>query len=214
LARTRSHGTGRREAVLEAATQLFAARGFQGTKTRHIAERAGVNEALLFRDFPSKEELYWAVLERKCRARHGRQIIESQLRAEGDALEVLSAVAEGILERNAADPSLIRLWLFSGLESHRLASRFYRTYMADFYDLLTGYVRRKTREKCFRPVNAAIAARAFVGMLVNFFLVNELFAPGKLERYSRKEASRTIARIWLGGMLAPRPASAARRAAD
>src|SRR5215208_2981525 len=57
-----THGA-RCNQVIEAAIRLFAHKGFQGTKTKEIAEAAGVNEALIFRDFQSKEKLYCAILE-------------------------------------------------------------------------------------------------------------------------------------------------------
>src|SRR5512146_2277195 len=49
--------------VIEAAIRLFAEKGFQGTKTKDIAEAAGINEALIFRDFQSKDKLYCAILD-------------------------------------------------------------------------------------------------------------------------------------------------------
>lgn len=46
--------------VLEAAHALFTAQGYHGTKTRQIAERAGVGESVVFRNFGSKAELFEA----------------------------------------------------------------------------------------------------------------------------------------------------------
>ncbi|MER5883981.1 TetR family transcriptional regulator [Streptomyces sp. NPDC001941] len=46
-----------RRRLLEAAHDLFAERGYEGTKVRDIAERAGANQALLFRYFGSKQAL-------------------------------------------------------------------------------------------------------------------------------------------------------------
>ena len=43
--------------LLTAARELFAQRGSRGTTTREIAERAGVNEATLFRHFGTKHQL-------------------------------------------------------------------------------------------------------------------------------------------------------------
>ncbi len=48
----------RRQQIIEQAAKVFARRGFEGTRTRDIAEECGVNEALLYRHFPSKEDLY------------------------------------------------------------------------------------------------------------------------------------------------------------
>ena len=44
--------------LLEAARELFASKGYSGTSTREIAERAGVSETLMFRYFGSKVGLF------------------------------------------------------------------------------------------------------------------------------------------------------------
>ena len=49
-------------ALLTAARTLFADRGFEQTTVRDIAARAGVNQALLFRYFGSKEALFHAAM--------------------------------------------------------------------------------------------------------------------------------------------------------
>lgn len=53
-----------REAILRAAEDEFAARGFGGARSDAIAERAGVNKALPFYHFGSKARLYEEVLKR------------------------------------------------------------------------------------------------------------------------------------------------------
>ncbi len=47
-----------RGALLTAARELFATEGYDGTTVRAVAERAGVNQALLFRYFGNKEALF------------------------------------------------------------------------------------------------------------------------------------------------------------
>jgi AcrR family transcriptional regulator len=51
------HGRGR-ELLLAAAGELFGERGYAGTSTRDIAERAGVTEPMLFRHFGTKANLF------------------------------------------------------------------------------------------------------------------------------------------------------------
>jgi AcrR family transcriptional regulator len=48
----------RRQAVLEAAREVFAESGLAGARTKAIAERAGVAEGLIFKHFKSKEMLF------------------------------------------------------------------------------------------------------------------------------------------------------------
>ncbi|HWR16077.1 MAG TPA: TetR/AcrR family transcriptional regulator [Terriglobales bacterium] len=52
-----------RMAILKAATEEFALKGYAGARTEGIANAAGVNHTLLFYHFKSKEQLYSAVLD-------------------------------------------------------------------------------------------------------------------------------------------------------
>jgi len=54
----RMNGADRKLAIIEAARPLFAQNGFNGTSVRGIAKTAGVSEALLYKHFPSKDQLY------------------------------------------------------------------------------------------------------------------------------------------------------------
>jgi AcrR family transcriptional regulator len=53
-----------RRALVEAATTLFAERGYRETSVQAIGERAGVSRGSIFWHFGSKEGLLWAVVER------------------------------------------------------------------------------------------------------------------------------------------------------
>jgi AcrR family transcriptional regulator len=53
----------RRQSILEAARPLFAQNGFRGTSVRDIARAADVSEALLYKHFACKEELYEEVMD-------------------------------------------------------------------------------------------------------------------------------------------------------
>lgn len=202
----------RRRQILAVATSLFARQGFQGTKTREISEKAHVNEALLFRHFPSKEDLYWAVLDEKCKARRGFAELKNLLSSGQPVPEVFAAIADGLLRRNFEDSSVLRLWLFSGLENHRLYRRFYRAYLADYYDVLAGYIRLQIRAGAFRPVNPYLAARGFLGMMLDYILTQGVFGGPRNGRNNLSQVGRELAEIWLEGMQ-PRTASVRDRTA-
>src|SRR5207247_976766 len=51
-----------RHAIIEAALQLFAEKGYFGTTLRDIAGAVGVRESALYNYFPSKEALFEALL--------------------------------------------------------------------------------------------------------------------------------------------------------
>ena len=52
-----------RDRILDAALRIFSAEGLAGARTEKIAAAAGVNKALLYYYFESKEKLYLAALE-------------------------------------------------------------------------------------------------------------------------------------------------------
>ena len=193
----------RRRQILAVATKLFARQGFRGTTTREIAERARVNEAILFRHFPSKESLYWAILEEKCHVSRGHERLEAELKAPGDAREVLARIAEGILQRNTEDTTLSRLLLFSALENHRLSHRYFRTHVARYYDALAEHIRRGIRAGTFRRVDPILAARGFLGMVVYHFLIQELFGGRRYQKFDLQHVCTTLADLWLAGMRNP-----------
>jgi len=200
---TRLSARDRRQQILEVASGIFARKGYQGATTREIAEEAGVNEALLFRHFPSKESLYWTMLEELCLAggRHDRM---KKILAEGESdLEVFQAIAREILLRSPRDRELTRLLWFTALENHRLSVRFFNTFVAEYYEDLAAYIRTRIRQGAFRRVDPLLAARGFLGMVVYHFLVQELFGGEQYRSFDTEEVAATLSGIWLAGMLNP-----------
>jgi TetR/AcrR family transcriptional regulator, transcriptional repressor of aconitase len=66
MALTRLDSDERHKAIVAAAVPLFARKGFAGTTTKELADAAGISEALLFRHFPSKKQLYEEILRSGC----------------------------------------------------------------------------------------------------------------------------------------------------
>ena len=211
---TRVNSRDRHQQILQVAMELFARQGFEGTTTRAIAQRARVNEAILFRHFPHKEDLYWAVIEHRCRDARARAGLESKLRSEAGDREVFAAIAEDILRRNTEDTTLSRLLLFSALENHRLSHRFFQSFVAKNYEMLAEHIRQRIRARVFRRVDPLLAARGFLGMVIYHFLIQELFGAKRYQKFDLRQVSNTITDIWLRGMLArPEEPQRSRRSA-
>jgi AcrR family transcriptional regulator len=62
--------------ILDAALELFSEKGYRGTTTKAIAQRAGVNEVTLFRHFASKENIFFAVIDRETDIKEQIQAID------------------------------------------------------------------------------------------------------------------------------------------
>ena len=190
----------RKKQILEVATELFARNGFDGATTRQVADAAGITEAMVFRHFATKDDLYWEVLNAKCNADDVKKRLTEKLARDVEPVEIFTAIARDVLNRNLQDPAKSRLLLFSGLENHRLSQRFFKTHMSEWYELLAGYIRRQIEQGKFRRVDPLLAARGFIGMVFHHYLVQELFGGGKYQSYEVDEVARTMAGLWLGGI--------------
>src|SRR3954470_23546436 len=62
--RKRLSAEDRRAAILDAALEVFAKRGYNGSSIDEIAQAAGISKALIYEHFPSKKDLHVSLLER------------------------------------------------------------------------------------------------------------------------------------------------------
>jgi AcrR family transcriptional regulator len=108
---TYAKGRERREAILAAANELFAAQGFRGASLSAIAARVGLSEAGLLHHFPSKEHLLLELLE----LRHERDAerIDRMVAEHPQILDALLALCR----ENQRSPGLVRLFTILAAES-------------------------------------------------------------------------------------------------
>src|SRR3954467_6540322 len=74
--------------LLDAALELFVEKGFAATRAEEVAARAGVSKGTLFLYFPSKEELFKAVVRENISGRFSEWNEEFQ-KFEGTSAEML-----------------------------------------------------------------------------------------------------------------------------
>jgi AcrR family transcriptional regulator len=104
-------GRERRDAILAAANEVFATRGFRGASLATIAKRVGVSEPGLLHHFGSKEELLLELL--KLRDQHDDERIDEAFAAHGHVLDVLLELCR----QNADRPGIVRLFSILAAES-------------------------------------------------------------------------------------------------
>lgn len=187
-----------RERVLVAATAVFAARGYRGASTKRIADRAGVNQATLFRIFNSKRELYLKVLESKLGADLPPWLLTS-LEANPDHERVFCEVAERL--EILFDPTFIRLLLAGGLEQPKQLKKCLHPRLLNFYSSLGGYIQEGIRTGNLRDLDSKSMARALVGMVFYERVFNELFGGRELTGQGPGQVWKTFTNIWLHGVM-------------
>jgi AcrR family transcriptional regulator len=196
-------GEERRMQILAVAVTLFSKRGFSGTTTREIAQAAGVSEAMVFRHFATKQELYSAILDHKACSADGFDPFAAVADALGrkDDRGVFEGLAFGALEHHENDREFHRLLLHAALERHELADMFWERNVQPLYKFLSQYIRQRQLDGAFIEIEPAVVVRAFIGMVIHHSLNNTLWDPKRtLLKISNEEAARSFADILLRGI--------------
>lgn len=207
--RPRPQGEERRRQILDEAAQLFATLGFRGATTRDVAARVGITEAALYRYFPSKEAIYAAILEERMAATDPLAAVESAAVAGRDR-EVFLGLALVLLRRVEEDPSLLRLLLYSALEGHDMARPFQEQRIRRLREFLSRYVARRQDEGAFRALDPALAARAFIGMVVDHLIVRHVFGQREAYPQTPEQVAEAFVGIFLDGVRSGRRGPAER----
>ena len=97
------------EKILEAASEVFTEKGFAGTRTRDIAEKAGINLALLNYYFRSKEKLFEQVMKIKVLLLFGKifPILSNEKTSLEEKIDLVSNKYFEILSKNPNLPLFV-----------------------------------------------------------------------------------------------------------
>ncbi len=202
----RMAGGERRLQIVRVATSLFSERGFRGTTTKQIAQAANVSEAIIFRHFATKKELYAAILDDKaCGADFEEtRAAMAKIMATGDDHAVFTTLARQMLQHHEDDQQFMRLLLYSALEGHELFRMFWDRNVRVLAEFLRGYTRERQRQKAFRNLDPKIVVRAFMGMVMHHSLINNLFDKSRdLLDIEHDDAAREFTDILLHGIAVP-----------
>jgi AcrR family transcriptional regulator len=147
------------EAILEAATALFAEKG-AAASMEAIARRAGVSKQTLYNRYASKVEIGRALAERRSDA------ITAPLRSGGDPLEVLTALAETMLAKLCTGDgrSSMRGVALMSPQAPDLAAAVYHAGPGESMRRLSGWLAEQDREGRLRVPDPRLAAEMFSGM--------------------------------------------------
>ena len=156
-----------REALLAAGSEVFADVGFDGARVGSIAERAGVNAALINYYFGGKAGLYRAILDETLTAVADElKPLRSSARPADERLRELIGSFAAIATRRPAFPTMVLREALSGgvhLEGD-LFDRF-----LEVFRTVQEIVEQGVREGTFRPVDPLLTHLGLVGGLVFFF---------------------------------------------
>ncbi len=222
MARPRNaDGQRTRQAILDAALDLFAEKGFFGTSLRDVAAAVGVRESALYNYFASKDALFDALLSAHEHSKAERlSLIGDGPITDGRAVlvQVATAMLEGFTEPR--EEKMFRILMSDGM-------RLTRTGRINMYERLHqgreqrhDLFRRLMRDGWLRQADVMIVGMAFVSPLITWRQLHGINADLPMVRNPRAFARQHVDQFlagaatpgWLEAKQLPRRAVPRRKA--
>lgn len=189
----------RREQILGAAFEEFAAKGFKGATIKSIAEAARLQSpALIYWYFPDKESLFREVL--------GSQVPVIQAVADPDSMmglppeEVLPKIGRAYFSFDRFNIRAAQLMIGEAVRRPEVAEMFVRNGPGRVLNFLKDYMAHQVEIGRLRPHDTRSSARAYIGMLVPQ-LAGNLFFPALMEDgLTNEEHLKTATELFLRGL--------------
>ena len=160
---TRLTAEERRDAVLDAATKEFAAKGYHGTSTEDIARAAGISQPYVFRLFGSKKGLYLAAMQRCIDEPYTVFAEAAQSKTGKDALYAMAAAYRQIMADRDRMMLMLKSWSTGDEPDIRRVSRAAWREIVDLAERASGETPEEVTK--FFANGMLITILAAVGML-------------------------------------------------
>ena len=162
----RSAKDDRRDAIVAIAQKTFIANGYAGTSMSEIAARLGGSKGTLYSYFKSKEELFVAVVGRKC-AQIEALMKDAVIKSGGDLKATLTDFGEHFLELVLSDDSIatFRLAIAESDRFPEIGQAIYNTGISQNLRRTTELLRHAKEASQLRDdVDVAVAAEQFLDL--------------------------------------------------
>ena len=167
-----SKGERTRQAILQAAYELFLEKGYAAASMRQIAERAGLALGGIYNHFTNKDAIFSELVI----DRHPfHQIIPLLQAAPGDTVEVfVRNAARSMVAELGRRPDFIKLMFIEMVEFN--GRDFPKMFEVVFPQILPLIQRFQTGQDELRPIPPFILFRAFLGLFFSFYMTEFLLA--------------------------------------
>jgi AcrR family transcriptional regulator len=187
-------GENSRQAIVQAAYQLFLENGYHATSVRDISGRCGLSTGGVYTHFTDKAEIFRAVLTEY---HPFWKILPAIEAAQGDTVEALAydmanrMVAVLGRQREAFNLIFIEVVEFQGQHFGEMFPQF-------FPRLASILVRLATQADSLRPIPTPVLVRSFFGLFISYFMTSVILSN---ELPSDEQSLHAFVDIYLHGIL-------------
>ena len=187
-----------REAIMDAAYQLFLRNGYHGTSMRDIARAAGIALGGIYNHFNTKEEIYTAMLVE----RHPfLKIVPSLQAACGESVEELVCnAATQMIAALGQSQDMVGLMFIEQIEFN---GKHIPQMIKAYYPGLKEFVQRLNQARGpLRPIPLPVMLRSFVGLFFSYYMTERLIGEQLPPAHHHYNDFDYFVEIYLHGVLA------------
>lgn len=188
--------TDKREAILTAATKVFAVNGYFNSKVSDIAGEAGIADGTVYLYFKSKDEILHSIFDRAMDEfiAEGRREIEGI----GDPVNKIRRIAQLHLERLGSDREMAIVFQIELRGSTKFMEEFSAAGFAQYLDIIRGTIEEGQKSGVFRTdIKPVICAKILYGAL-DEMVTNWILSKKK---YPLAPMADEVLKIFLGGVM-------------
>ena len=195
----------RKDKIAKAAGRLFARQGYHGTSTHEIARLAGIAENTLFRNFDSKENLFWASLRLNLAGWSPRADLLEVLDANADPEVVLPRFVAQVVDTTLLNPELLRLMVVAFLERRSKATEICRESLSPFLVAVNRYLAVHIEQsKLKKGLDPALITGAIVTMAWMHPVFMEFIDGARAPSSIQRDTTRALSKFWIEVLAPPR----------
>lgn len=182
MVRESGKGERRRARILDAATNVFASRGYRGSSMDDIASESETSKGGLYFHFPNKQTLFMALLDQMSSLLMGR--VQRAIEDEPDPLRKIDIALRVVLESFASHRSLTRLFFVEAMGAGREFNEKMFEIHRGFSELISKHLAEAVEQGAIGAVDTRIAGIVWFGALhevVTQWVLDERFTDQQLE---------------------------------
>jgi AcrR family transcriptional regulator len=190
----------RKNQILNAATVIFAQKGYTATSTREIARKANVSEGLIYSYFESKDHILLAILERLSSAGFDEFLVEEKEADFGqDMLSTTLQIRHGFLDE--MEP-MMRATMGEAINNEHFREHYCEIFVKPALEKMEEEIKKWIKNGEISTTNPTAASRFLLAEIIGLFYLRAIDEPFLIENWQNKEFLKQISKYFVDGLRA------------
>jgi len=182
--------------IIQAATHVFASKGFYNSKVADVAREADVADGTIYLYFKNKDDLLISIFEESMDT--FINTVKERLKGQTDPVEKFKLFIEHHLQLVQENQDVAQVLQIELRQSSKFMKEYAATKFKDYLDIISSILEEGQKANVFlKEINPSVVKRAIFGAIDEMALDWVLL---KKKKYSLQEVSEQLCRLFIGGV--------------